>query len=73
MYVYLCPGKFFRNQNLLDYSGQWHDWSCQIFFHSVYSGVSGKGSDFAIFSVNRGWSLQLLYYCEFRSRKQTSL
>ena len=24
--------------------------------------VSGKGSNFAIFSVNRGWPLQLLYY-----------
>ena len=29
---------------------------------SVHSGVFGKGSNFAIFSVNRGWPLQLLYY-----------
>ena len=61
-YVYLSPGKFFRNQILLDYLGRWRNQSCQIFFQSVYSGVSGKGSNFTIFSVNRGWPLQLLYY-----------
>ena len=61
-YVYLRPGKFFRNQILLDYSGRWRNQSCQIFFQSVHSGVSGKGSNFAIFSVNHGWPLQLLYY-----------
>ena len=61
-YVYLRPGKFLRNEILLDYSGRWRNQSCQIFFQSVHSGVSGKGSNFAIFSVNRGWPLQLLYY-----------
>ena len=53
--------KFVRNQILLDYLGR-RNQSCQIFFQSVHSGVSGKGSNFAIFSVNRGWPLQLLYY-----------
>ena len=53
---------FFRNQILLDYLGRWRNQSCQNFFQSVHSGVSGKGSNFAIFSVNRGWPLQLLYY-----------
>ena len=61
-YVYLCPGKFFRNQILLGHLGRWRNQSCQIFFQSVHSGVSGKGSNFGIFSVNRGWPLQLLYY-----------
>ena len=60
--MYLRPGKFFRNQILLDYSGRWRNQSCQKMFQSVHSGVSGKGSNFAIFSVNRGWPLQLLYY-----------
>ena len=50
-YMYLRPGKFFRNQILLDYVGQWRNQSCQIFFQSVDSGVFGKGSNFAIFSV----------------------
>ena len=61
-YVYLRRGKFFRNQILLDYLGRWRNQSCQIFFQSVHSDVFGKGSNFAIFSVNRGWPLQLLYY-----------
>ena len=61
-YMYLSPWKFFRNQILLDYSGRWRDQSCQIFFQSVHPGVSGKGSNFAIFSTNRRWPLQLLYY-----------
>ena len=61
-YVNLRPGKFFRNQISLGYLGRWRNQSCQIFFQSVHSGVSGKGSNFAIFSVNRGWPLQLLYY-----------
>ena len=52
-YVYLRPGKFFRNQILLDYLGQWRNQSCQIFFQSVHSHVFGKGSNFGIFSVNR--------------------
>ena len=60
--MYLPPQKFFRNQILLDYLGWWRNQSCQIFFQSVHSGVFGKGSNFAIFSVNRGWPLQLLYY-----------
>ena len=60
--MYLSPGKFFRNQILLDYLGRWRNQSCQIFFQSVHSGVSGKGSNFAIFSANRRWPLQLLYY-----------
>ena len=60
--MYLRPGKFFRNQILLDYLGRWRNQSCQIFFQSVHSGVYCKGSNFAIFSVNRGWPLQLLYY-----------
>ena len=60
--MYLSPGKFFRNQILLDYLGRWCNQSCQIFFQSVHSGVSGKGSNFAIFSANRRWPLQLLYY-----------
>ena len=60
--MYLRPGKFFRNQILLDYLGRWRNQSCQIFFQSVHSYVFGKGSNFAIFSVNRGWPLQLLYY-----------
>ena len=60
--MYLRSGKFFRNQILLDYLGRWRNQSCQIFFQSVHSGVSGKGSNFAIFSINRGWPLQLLYY-----------
>ena len=60
--MYLSPWKFFRNQILLDYLGRWRDQSCQIFFHSVHSGVSGTGSNFAIFSANRRWPLQLLYY-----------
>ena len=51
-YVYLRPGKFFRNQILLDYLGRWRNQSCQIFFQSVHSDVFGKGSNFAIFSVN---------------------
>ena len=61
--MYLRPGKFFRNQILLDYLGWWHNQSYQIFFQSVHSGVFGKGSNFAIFSANRRWPLQLLYYC----------
>ena len=61
-YMYLSPWKFFRNQILLDYLGRWRNQSCQIFFQSVHSGVSGKGSNFAIFSANRRWPLQLLYY-----------
>ena len=32
------------------------------FFQSVHPGVSGKGSNFAIFLANRRWPLQLLYY-----------
>ena len=60
--MYLSPWKFFRNQILLDYLGRWRNQSCQIFFQSVHSGVSGKGSNFAIFSANRRWPLQLLYY-----------
>ena len=60
--MYLSPWKFFRNQILLDYLGQWRNQSCQIFFQSVHPGVSGKGSNFAIFSANRRWPLQLLYY-----------
>ena len=55
-------GKFFRNQILLDCLGRWRNQSCQIFFQSVHSDVFGKGSNFAIFSVNHGWPLQLLYY-----------
>ena len=31
-YVYLRPGKFFRNQILLDCLGWWRNQSCQIFF-----------------------------------------
>ena len=54
-YIYLRPRKFFRNQILLDYLGRWCNQSCQIFFQSVHSGVFGKGSNFAIFSVNPGW------------------
>ena len=61
-YMYLRPQKFFRNQILLDFLGWWDNQSCQIFFQSVYSGVFGEGSNIAIFSANRGWSLQLLYY-----------
>ena len=61
-YMYLSPWKFFRNQISLDYLGRWRNQSCQIFFQSVHSGVSGKGSNFAIFSANRSWPLQLLYY-----------
>ena len=61
-YLYLRPGKFFRNQILLDCLCRWRNQSCQIFFQSVHSGVAGKGSNFAIISVNRGWPLQLLYY-----------
>ena len=61
--MYLRPGEFFRNQILLDCLGRWHNQSCQIFFQSVHSDVFGKGSNFAIFSVNHGWPLQLLYYC----------
>ena len=49
-------------QILLDYLGRWRNQSYQIFFQSVHSGVSGKGSNFAIFSANRRWPLQLLYY-----------
>ena len=60
--MYLSSWKFFRNQILLDYSGRWRNQSCQIFFQSVHPGVSGKGSNFAIFSANRRWPLQLLYY-----------
>ena len=61
--MYFSPRKCFRNQILLDYSGWWPNQSCQILiFQSVYSGVSGKGSNFAIFSANRRWPLQLLYY-----------
>ena len=60
--MYLSPWKFFQNQILLDYLGRWRNQSCQIFFQSVHSGVSGKGSKFAIFSANRRWPLQLLYY-----------
>ena len=60
--MYLSPWKIFRNQILLDYLGRWRNQSCQIFFQSVHSGVSGKGSNFAIFSANRRWPLQLLYY-----------
>ena len=56
--MYLSPWKFFQNQILLDYLGRWRNQSCQIFFQSVYSGVSGKGSNFAIFSANRRWPLQ---------------
>ena len=32
----------------------------RLFFQSVHSGVFGEGSNFAIFSANRGWPLQLL-------------
>ena len=60
--MYLSPRKFIRNQILLDYLGRWLNQSCRIFFQSVYSGVFGKGSNFAIFSANRTWPLQLLYY-----------
>ena len=60
--MYLSPWKFFRNQILLDYLGRWRNQSCQIFFQSDHSGVSGKGSKFAIFSAKRRWPLQLLYY-----------
>ena len=60
--MYRSPWKFFRNQILLVYSGRWRNQSCQIFFQSVHPGVSGKGSNFAIFSANRRWPLQLLYY-----------
>ena len=60
--MYLSPWKYFRNQILLDYLGRWRNQSCLIFFQSVHSGVSGKGSNFAIFSANRRWPLQLLYY-----------
>ena len=56
------PENFSENQILLDYLGRWRNQSCQIFFQSVHSGVSGKGSNFAIFSANRRWPLQLLYY-----------
>ena len=51
--MYLTPWKFFWNQILLDYLGRWRDQLYQIFFQSVYSGVSGKGSNFAISSENR--------------------
>ena len=63
-YVYLRPGKFVRNQILLDCLclGRWLNQSCQIFFQSVHSDVFGKGFNFAIFSVNHGCPLQLLYY-----------
>ena len=60
--MYLSPWKFFRNQILLDYSGRWRNQSCQIFFQSVHPCDSGKGSNFTIFSANRRWPLQLLYY-----------
>ena len=60
-YVYLRPGKFFRNQIFLDCLGRWRNQSCQIFFQSVHSDVFGKGSNFAIFSVNHGWPLQHYY------------
>ena len=60
--MYLSPWKFLQNQILLDYLGRWRNQSCQIFFQSVHSSVSGKGSNFAIFSANRRWPLQLLYY-----------
>ena len=53
---------FSENQILLDCLGRWRNQSCQIFFQSVHSGVAGTGSNFAIFSVNRRWPLQLLYY-----------
>ena len=55
-------GKIFRDQILLDYLGRWRYQSHEIFFQSVHPGVSGKRSNFAMFSVNRGWPLQLLYY-----------
>ena len=61
-YMYLSPWKFSRNQIFLDYLGRWRNQSCQIFFQSVHSGVSGKGSNLVIFSANRRWPLQLLYY-----------
>ena len=61
-YVNPSPWNFFRNQILLDYLGRWRNQSCQILFQSVHLGVSGKGSNFAIFSANRRWPLQLLYY-----------
>ena len=61
-HMYLSPWKFFRNQILLDYLGRWRNQSCLIFFRSVHSGVTGKGSNFAIFSANRSWPLLLLYY-----------
>ena len=60
--MYLSPWKFFRNQILLDYLGRWRNQSCQIFFQSVHSSVYGKASNFTIFSANRSWPLQLLYY-----------
>ena len=60
--MYLSPRKFLRNQILLDYLGRWRNQSCQIFFQSVHSGVFGNWSNFAIFSANRRWPLQLLYY-----------
>ena len=52
-YMYLSPWKFFRTQISLDFLGRWRYQSCRIFFESVHSGVSGKGSNFAIFSANR--------------------
>ena len=55
--------KLVRNQILLDYLGWWRNQSCEIYvFQSVHSCVFDKGSNFAIFSANRRWSLQLLYY-----------
>ena len=60
--MYLRPRKFFRNQILLDYLGRLRNQSCQKNFQSVHSGVFGKGSNFGIFSANRSWPLQLLYY-----------
>ena len=61
-YVYLRPGKFFRNQFLPDCLGRWRNQTCQIFFQLVHSDVFGKRSNVAIFGVNHGWPLQLLYY-----------
>ena len=41
--MYLRPGKFFRNQILLDCLGRWRNQSCQIFFQSVHSDVLWQG------------------------------
>ena len=59
--IYPQSPKIFPKPNFARLSGRWRNVLFQIFFQSVHPGVSGKGSNFAIFSANRRWPLQLLY------------